>query len=328
MTHSSPQTLDALLGGYRLCARSEGKSPASITIVTNSVRYLERYLVETGADTRPHTITPQQLRAFILSLRERRAWASHPFTPPQDHGLTEDTIHTYLRGIRIFFSWLVAEEIITENPFTRVKLPRLPQKIIPAFTDTQLKALFASIDTARPWGFRDYTMILMMLDTGLRVSEVVGLQLSNVFIEDHLVRVTGKGNKQRAVPLGQHLSRQLWRYMVRLRPEPALPTLDQVFLSRNGRRMTKDTVRGRMVYYGHKAGIVGVRCSPHTLRHTAAISYLRNGGDVFSLQRLLGHSTLEMTRRYCQVADTDVQKVHRTASPVDNLRLGIGDGGL
>lgn len=328
MTPAPSQTLESLLAGYRLCARSEGKSPASITIVTRSVQYLEHYLAETGADTRVGAITTHHLRAFILSLRERRAWADHPFTRPQDRGLTIDTIHTYLRSIRIFFSWLVSEEIIAENPFHRVKLPRLPYKIIPAFTDTQLKALFASIDTTRPSGFRDHTMILMMLDTGLRISEVVGLQLGNVHIEDRLVRVTGKGNKQRVVPLGQYLARQLWRYMVQSRPEPALPTLDQVFLSRNGTRMTKDTVRGRMLYYGRKAGITGVRISPHTLRHTAAISYLRNGGDVFSLQRLLGHSTLEMTRRYCQVADTDVQKVHRTASPVDNLRLGIGGGGL
>ncbi|MFC2027679.1 phage integrase SAM-like domain-containing protein [Chloroflexota bacterium] len=146
MTPAPSQTLESLLAGYRLCARSEGKSPPSITIVTRSVQYLEHYLVETGADTRVGAITTQHLRAFILSLRERRAWASHPFTRSQDRGLTLNTIHTYLRSIRIFFSWLVSEEIIAENSFHRVKLPRLPLKIIPAFTDAQLKALFASID--------------------------------------------------------------------------------------------------------------------------------------------------------------------------------------
>ena len=85
--------------------------------------------------------------------------------------------------------------------------------------------------------------------------------------------------------------------------------------------MTKDSIDKKMSRYGRKAGIKGVRCSPHTLRHTAAISFLRNGGDVFSLQRMLGHSSLEMTRRYCELADVDVKRAHRTASPVDNLAL-------
>ena len=76
-----------------------------------------------------------------------------------------------------------------------------------------------------------------------------------------------------------------------------------------------------MAGYGRKAGLKGVRCSPHTLRHTAAVKFLRNGGNVFSLQRLLGHASLEMTRRYCELADTEVKRAHLTASPVDNLNL-------
>lgn len=85
--------------------------------------------------------------------------------------------------------------------------------------------------------------------------------------------------------------------------------------------MTKGRIETIMKKYGEKAGITGIRCSPHTLRHNAAVRFLKNGGDVFSLQRVLGHLTLEMTRHYCQLADVDVKKAHATASPVDNLGL-------
>ena len=88
-----------------------------------------------------------------------------------------------------------------------------------------------------------------------------------------------------------------------------------------GMPLNKDRIQKMMARRGQKAGIAGVRCSPHTLRHTAAISFLRNGGNAFSLQRLLGHSSLEMTRHYCEVADVDVKNDHLTASPVDNLAL-------
>jgi integrase/recombinase XerD len=94
-----------------------------------------------------------------------------------------------------------------------------------------------------------------------------------------------------------------------------------VFLTADGRPITRNRIQKRMALYGERAGLKGVRCSPHTLRHTAAVSFLRNGGDVFSLQRLLGHATLEMTRHYCELADIDVKRAHITASPVDNLRL-------
>jgi hypothetical protein len=94
-----------------------------------------------------------------------------------------------------------------------------------------------------------------------------------------------------------------------------------VFLTEDGRQLTTRRVQHIVTYYGQKAKLTGIRCSPHTFRHTAAISFLRNGGDVFSLQRLLGHASLEMTRRYCQLADTDVKKAHNLANPFDNLEF-------
>jgi site-specific recombinase XerD len=166
-------------------------------------------------------------------------------------------------------------------------------------------------------------IVLTLLDTGLRVNELINLKMDNVWLEEGLVKVLGKGNKERLVPIGKQIRKLLWRYITRYRPEPARPNLNNLFLNRDGRPLTKSRLDGIMKYYGRIAGLTGVRCSPHTLRHTFAINYLRNGGDVFSLQKILGHSSLEMTRRYCELADVDIKKAHAIASPVDNLELGI-----
>jgi len=155
----------------------------------------------------------------------------------------------------------------------------------------------------------------------MRVSELCHLKIDNVWLEEGMLKVLGKGNKERLIPMGKQVQRCLWRYTSRFRPEPLAASGNVLFLTQDGKPLTKDRVEKIMARYGRKAGLKGVRCSPHTLRHTAAVKFLRNGGDVFSLQRMLGHASLEMTRRYCELADTDVKRAHMTASPVDNLVL-------
>jgi site-specific recombinase XerD len=153
----------------------------------------------------------------------------------------------------------------------------------------------------------------------MRVSELCHLKPDDIWLEEGMLKVLGKGNKERLIPIGKQVQRLLWRYISRFRPDPATANSVFLFLTRDGRSMTKDRVEKIMAYYGRRAELKGVRCSPHTLRHTAAVKFLRNGGDVFSLQRILGHASLEMTRRYCELADIDVKRAHMTASPVDNL---------
>ena len=215
----------------------------------------------------------------------------------------------------------MSEGIIESNPFDRVKIPRPPSKVIPTFTDSQIQELLGTTDARSPEGFRDYTIIMTLLDTAMRVSELCHLKLDDMWLEDGVLKVLGKGNKERLIPIGKQVQRLLWRYINRYRPEPRGPNYNFVFLTRDGSPLTKDRVEKIIAYYGKKVGISGVRCSPHTFRHTAAIKFLRNGGDVFSLQKMLGHASLEMTRRYCELANIDVKRAHITASPVDNLPI-------
>lgn len=315
--------LDKLLEGYRLSAQSEGKSPNTIAIVAASVRYLEEFLTDNNLSTDVTEIGAGELRRFTVYLRERPRFARHRFTRPQGGHLSGHTINGYLRALQAFWSWLEREEFIKENPFDRLKIPKAPRKVIPIFTEEQLLQLLASIDIASPVGYRDYTIILTLLDTGIRCSELTGLRLTDVNLESRLFKVWGKGSKERMVPIGAKVQKALWKYLSRYRPEPITPRYDQVFLTRDGHPLTKDRLEAIVERYGKKAGITGVRVSPHTFRHTMAVTFLRNGGDVFSLQRILGHSQLEVLRGYINLAQSDISRVHQRNSPADNLEFKL-----
>jgi len=285
------------------------------------VRYLERFLDSEGLPTDVTQIWAGEIRAFIIYLQRKRCFSEHPCSRPQEKVLSSHSVNSYMRSIRAFWSWLIAEGIIDRTPFSIVKVPKAQKKVVNTFSGKQLEALLAAIDLSTAEGFRDYTLVLTLLDTGLRISELTGLKMDDLRLEDGLLKVMGKGGKERLIPFGRTVQRLLWRYISQHRPEPLNPRCSVVFLSRDGRPLSRNHVKNRMSKYGRRSGLQGVRCSPHTLRHTAAVTFLRNGGDVFSLQRLLGHTTLEMTRHYCEIADVDVKRAHQTASPVDNMEL-------
>jgi site-specific recombinase XerD len=315
--------LDRVLEGYRLTAQSEGKSPNSIAIVAASVRYLDEFLTSHNLSTDVTEIGVEELRRFIVYLRERPRFVRHRFTQPQGGHLSGHTINGYMRALQSFWSWLQREEFIQETPFTKLKIPKAPKRIIPTFSQEQLRQLFGAIDITSPTGYRDYTIMLTLLDSGIRCSELTGLGFTDVKLESRLLKVWGKGSKERLVPIGARVQKAMWKYLNRYRPEPATPRYDQVFLTRDGRPLTKDRLEAIVERYGKKAGITGVRVSPHTFRHTMAVTFLRNGGDVFSLQRILGHSSLEVVRGYVNLAQSDISRVHQRNSPADNLEFKL-----
>lgn len=280
---SNVYQLDHLAEGYRFAAISEGKSPNKIAIDLASVRYLDEFLVIHDLSRDVRHIGPDELRHFILYLLQKPAFAHHPFT--------------------------------------RIKIPKPPKKVIPTLTEQQQIDLLSVIDTSTPNGYRDYALIALLIDDGMRCSESTGITLDNVDLDRRQIKVLGKGNKERYVPIGATLVKILWKYINVYRPQPAIPRYTNLFLTRNGRPLTKDRVGIIVKRYGRRAGITNVRCSPHTLRHTFAVTFLRNGGDVFTLQRIMGHSTLEILKIYINLAQEDIGRVHQKCSPLDNLDI-------
>jgi len=236
------------MSGYSLCAQTEGESKNTIAIATRSVTYLHNFLSSNGLSTDVTQIGTGEIRAFIAGLQKKRCFSNHPYSRIQQRGLSGHTINTYMRSIRAFWSWLVEEEIIEVNPFSMLKIPKLPKKVIATFSQYQIESLLSIMNNS-PEGYQDMVIILTLLDTGLRVNELINLRMDNVWLEEGLIKVLGKGNKERLVPIGKQIRKLLWRYISQYRPEPARPNLDNLFLTQDGRPLTKNRLDSLMKHY-------------------------------------------------------------------------------
>lgn len=270
----------------------------------------------------------EALRAFFLYLaRSHTDPAGRWGNPGARDPLSPGTLKSYYSTLRTFFLWLVAEEIIDASPLARVPVPiDRPDQIQPLTQEQARDLLRAASQTRQP--LRDSAIILLLLDTGIRASEACGLTLRDISLSASasFVSVEGKGGRRRRCPISPVTRRAIARYLRDCHRTQGLPEDDPsrpLLLSERGegeRGLNRQGLLVLIARLGERAGIHGVRCSPHTLRHTFAISFLRAGGNMFSLREMLGHSSLAMTSRYVALAEADTAREHRLHSPLALLQ--------
>ncbi len=306
--------LKNLIGGFKLSCQTENKSPKTIEWYTCFLQRFLQFLQLNSHPTRVNEIDKNYIRSFILYLQQQAK------TPHTEKPLSPATVQGYVRTLKVFFSWLLREEYIESNPMTRIPVPRAPIRIINTFNNEHINRLATLCYTSNGSGYRNLTIILLLLDSGIRVNELVNIDCNDLDLTEGYIKIRkGKGNKERLVPVGSIVQKSLWKYINRYRPKPLTQRVTALFLSEHGLPLTKSGVQQMLRRYGRIAGITGVRCSPHTFRHTFAKNYLLNGGDIFSLQKILGHSSLASVRMYLNLFGVDLKKQHRHFSPVDNL---------
>jgi site-specific recombinase XerD len=216
-----------------------------------------------------------------------------------------------------FWRWAVDEGYLDENPMECIKSPIARADQIRPFSETQISTLLNAAQASK-YPERDFAVILFMLDTGVRSSELCGLTYKDLDIVGKKAWVRGKGDKHRAVYFGRVTGKALWQYLRQVPREPS----DPVFLTERNASFSPNALGLLFDRLGRTAQVEATRCSPHTMRHTFAVTFLRAGGNVFSLQQLLGHTELKMTQRYVSLAQADVENQHRLFSPADALRGG------
>jgi integrase/recombinase XerC len=228
------------------------------------------------------------------------------------------TVETYFGNIRTFFRFLVAEGALSESPMELVKRPKVRRDQIQPFTREQIASLLsASRKTSNPK--RDQAILKFLLDTGVRASELCTIRMRDVDLKGRRCTVMGKGEKRRTVFFGGETAKALWQYLGSRNTDDD----DPLFVADRGigagQALTRYGLLQLIVRWGGIAGIHATRCSPHTFRHTFAVEFLRSGGSTFSLQQLLGHTSLDMTQKYVSLAQADLQQQHRSHSPVDRM---------
>ena len=299
-------TADSTLGGQLevvlLTCKVNTLSPRTVSDYGEKIGRFVAFCKAQGINE-PKQITPHHIRVFLLFLQER---------------IKASSVHDYYGCIHRFVNWLIEEEILEESPMERMHPPKVPRQIIQPFSrDHVVRMLTVCGDTFL--GCRNQAIVKTFVDTGLRLSELAGIQLSDLNFDTGTIQVMGKGAKERRVRISPETQKAILRYLLRRRDD----NLPSLWLTEEHKPLRARGISSMVRRLGERAGIRHeVRTSPHTFRHTAAIQYLRNKGDQFTLQIMLGHSSLEMTRRYVSTLGVeDMLKAHQTASPVENWKL-------
>jgi integrase/recombinase XerD len=276
-----------------------GLSPNTLAAYRADLTALSRWLRK--RDTVLDRTTRNDLLAFI-------AWRVETGARPRSTA-------RQLSSFRRFFRYLVREGVLTEDPTAQIAMPKIGRSLPRSLTEAQVDALLAAPQTTDPLGHRDRTMLEVLYATGLRVSELVSLRHSQVNMNQGVLRIVGKGNRERLIPLGEEAVRWLNDFVRGARSEILLDRqTDYLFPTRRGDRMTRQAFWHIIKRYAKKGG-VEKELSPHTLRHAFATHLLNHGADLRVVQMLLGHSDLSTTQIYTHVARERMKELHAQHHP-------------
>ncbi|MDD3654244.1 MAG: site-specific tyrosine recombinase XerD [Desulfotomaculaceae bacterium] len=231
-------------------------------------------------------------------------------------GCSQATVARHLAATRSFYKYLISEDTITKDPTTELELPKLTKKLPRVLTVAEMEFLLGQPSLSDPIGIRDKAMLELLYATGLRVSELVSLNMEHINLESGFIRCYGKGAKERIVPLGDVAARHLKEYLIRGRNKLITPNSDisALFFNQRGRRLTRQGCWKIIKRYAIKAKI-DKEITPHTFRHSFATHLLENGADLRSVQEMLGHADISTTQIYTHLTKQRLKEVYNRSHP-------------
>lgn len=317
-------SLKSLVKGFVLTYQTDAKSPRTVEYYRENLRRFLWYAQNQDWPDDARLITEWHIREFLAYTgTEIHRWGLEGNgSETSRYKASYSTVRHYFVVLSCFFNWAVREAFLKESPLAKIKVAKPKPKVITPYSPEEIKRMLAVCDydyqhNAKFLATRTKAMILVLLDTGMRLSELAGMKLSDVENEKGWIKVSGKGSKQRVVRMGKTAQKAIWRYLL-FRPHNGETRL---WLTQQGRSLGADAIQSLIKRLKQRAEVNGYGTT-HRFRHTFALSFLRADRNVFNLQYLLGHSDLDMVRRYTTTLGMeDALKAHEKASPADLMGI-------
>lgn len=295
MTGPARENWETILDDYHKYLKLEKNlSPNSVEAYERDIAQFRAFLEgEPDPVSHPSEVGARDIEAFMASLYDRQ--------------MTKTSQARILSGVRSFFHFLVLTDRIAEHPAEFIDAPKTGRKLPDVLTVGEIDALLAAIDVSEPLGHRNRAMLETLYSCGLRVSELTSLRISDLFFDEGLIRVTGKGNKQRLIPVSDEAERNIRLYLAQRMSMPVDPgSEDILFLNRRGRKLTRVMIFTIIRIAAEQAGITK-SISPHTFRHSFATHLLEGGASIRQVQEMLGHESIVTTEVYTHL---NVSRLH------------------
>ena len=298
------------IDGYLLFANARRLSHHTIRDYTTTFRKFMNFM---NSDPLVEEISTKQVELFLAAQK-----------------VSKKTLLNYHTGLSALWTWCFKEGIAKEHIMQKVKRPKPEKRDIKPYSEKEVQAMLSSLTHSKIYSrpgkracknklhhiARIKAILYILLDTGIRASELSNLKIHHVNVRNRTITVMGKGSKERMIPFSARTGQVLWRYLAERKDDTIN---DFLFTTIQSRQLSRTRLLRILMALGERAGVPGVNV--HRFRHTFAVNYLRNGGDPYSLQIMLGHSTMEMVKTYLHTAQADLQKNHLKASPIENWHL-------
>ena len=278
-----------------------GLSNNSIYNYTLDIKKLTKWLNENNIESSPIKITKETLQEFIYTIAK--------IVNPRSQS-------RIISGLKGFFNYLVFEEYRKTNPLELIESPKIGRKLPDTLSIEEIDLLIATIDLSKPQGERNRSIIETLYGCGLRVSELINLKISDLFFDEGFIKVTGKGDKQRFVPIGSLTVKyiELYRREIRIHQQINPLAKDTLYLNRRGNSLTRAMIFHIIKELTEKSGI-NKNISPHTFRHSFATHLLENGADLRAIQQMLGHESITTTEIYTHIDKSHLAQIMNNFHP-------------